>query len=391
MKRYCWFNSLAMSNRYVFSLIGFFVLPSALMAQEEYLLKEFKDHQAPVQSVCFSPDNRYVVSGGDDKVLCLHNLTTNSTEFTYDNFFPTRAIVVTTDNHIFFGSGPDIKEIDYTNKTQAVFKGNTTHIWSIDYGKERNRLTAGSFDYNIKVWNVATQEVELVLKGHTKSTLPVAFSPDEKYIVSGSLDRTIKIWNAQDGSLIKSLEGHADNIYDIEFHPSGKYFVSASRDNTIRLWDFIKGTVLVTYPGHDKAVFEVKFTPDGNHLLSASLDGSIRLWEVKTGKMVYTFTGHLGGTNSISVSADGKFLASGGNDNKVRLWDLSKKIFVEYAFYDEFNSEKDQSGLFSPKQKGETKQQFEERETRAKQFESEIIDKYYQKYIEEINKKPFKE
>lgn len=361
-----------------------------LIAQEEYLAKEFRDHKAPVLSVAFSPDGKYLLSGGEGRIICLHNLGTLSTEFTYENYFAPRAILVTTDNNIYFGSGPDIKQIDFNNKPIAVFKGNTTHIWSIDYGKERNKLTAGSFDYNIKVWNGYTHEIEFMLKGHTKSTLPVAFSPDEKYVVSGSLDKTIKIWNAQNGELIKSLEGHSDNIYDIEFHPSGMYFLSASRDNTIRLWDFSKGTVLMTYPGHDKAVFEVKFTLDGNHLLSASLDGSIRLWEMKTGKMVYTYTGHIGGTNSIAVSTDGKYLASGGNDNKVRLWEINKKTFIEFAFYDEYNSEKDQSDLFSPKQKNETKKEYEDRQLRAKQLESEIIEKYYQKYMVELNKKSFK-
>jgi WD40 repeat protein len=38
-------------------------------------------------------------------------------------------------------------------------------------------LTAGSYDYKIKVWDVSTQGVILTLEGHEKSTLPVAFSP----------------------------------------------------------------------------------------------------------------------------------------------------------------------------------------------------------------------
>jgi WD40 repeat protein len=340
--------------------------------------------------VCFSPDGKYLLSGSEDKNICIHNVETLSTEFTYENYYPPRAILVTKENNIYYGSGPDIKEINFENKTVALFKGNTTHIWSIDYGKERNKLVAGSYDYNIKVWNGKTAEVELILKGHTKSTLPVALSPDEKYIISGSLDKTIKIWNALNGELIKSLEGHSDNIYDLEFHPSGKYFVSCSRDNTIRLWDFSNGQVLMTYPGHDKAVFEIKFIPDGNHLLSASLDGSIRLWETKTGKMVYTFTGHLGGVNSIAVSADGNYLASGGNDNKVKLWGINKKIFVEFAFYDEFNAEKNKTSLFHEKRKDENKQDYEKRLVKAKALEIEIADRLYNKYIAELQSKSFK-
>jgi WD40 repeat protein len=359
--------------------------------QDEYLIKDFKNHNGPVISVAFSPDKQYLISGSEDKKLVFVNLKTLETDHVYENYFPPRAIVITKEDKIFLASGPDIKLIDFNNNSLAVYKGNTTHIWSISYGPERNIIAAGSFDYKLKVWDVSTHEIKLTLEGHTKSTLPVAISPDEKYIVSGSLDRSIKIWNAQNGELIKSLEKHSDNIYDIDFHPSGMYFASASRDQTIRLWDFSSGNVLVTYAGHDKAVMDVVFTHDGNHLLSASLDGSIRLWETKTGKMVYTFTGHENGVNTIAVSTDGEYLASGGNDNKVKLWELNKKIFVEYAFYDELNAEKEKSGLFVPKQKDEKKQDYELRQEKAKNLEAQIVENLYKRYIVELNTKSFKQ
>jgi WD40 repeat protein len=372
-------------------LIVFLLCTFNIHAQdEEYLVKEFKFHKEPVNSVAFSPDCQFLISGSEDKTLVITNLKSWEIEHTYQNYFPPRAILITRENKIFLGSGPDIKLIDFNNNSLAVYKGNTTHIWSIDYGPERNIVTAGSFDYKIKVWDVTTQAVKLILEGHTKSTLPVAFSPDEKYIVSGSLDRTIKIWNAQNGEMLKSLDRHSDNIYDIDFHPTGMYFASASRDQTIRLWDFSTGNVLVTYVGHDKAVMDIEFTPDGNHLLSASLDGSVRLWETKTGKMVYTFTGHENGVNSIAVSSDGKYLASGGNDNKVKIWELNKKIFVEFAYFDDFNVEKDTSGLFGPKQKDEKKADYDQRMEKAKTLEKQIVDDFYKKYIVELNNKSFK-
>ena len=377
-------------KKYLISLICLLYSGVIFTQNEEYLIKEFKFHKGPVNSVDISPDCQYLVSGGEDKDLVITNLNSMETEHTYQNYFPPRAIKITRENKIFMGSGPDIKFIDFNNKTLAVYKGNATYVWSIDYGPERNIITAGSFDNKIKVWDVTTQKIKLVLEGHTKSTLPVAISPDEKYIVSGSLDRTIKIWNAQNGEILKSLEGHSDNIYDIAFHPNGMYFASASRDQSIRLWYFSTGDVLVTYVGHDKAVMDIEFTPDGNHLLSASLDGTIRLWETKTGKMVYTFTGHENGVNSIAVSSDGKYLASGGNDGRVKIWELNKKIFVEFAYYDEFNAEKSKSGLFNPKQKDEKKIDYELRMKKAKTLEEQIVDDFYKKYIVELNNKSFK-
>jgi WD40 repeat protein len=362
-----------------------------MQAQEdEYLVSIVKEHKANVLSVAFSPDGHYLVSGSEDKVLLIYDLTMQEPKVKFDNnYFPPRAIIVTQVNNIFLGAGSDIKMIDFNNKTLAVYKGNSTHIWSIGYAPERNKLVAGSYDYTIKVWDVATEESELQLEGHKKSTLPVAFSPDEKYIVSGSLDRTVKVWNAKTGELMKTLERHTDNIYDIAFHPTGKYFASASRDKTIRLWDFETGEVVKTYIGHDKGILDIEFTPDGNHLLSASFDGSIRLWQTKTGKMVYTFSDHEGIVNSIDVNHDGTMLASGGADTKVILWKLAKKIFVEYAFYNEFHNELESSSIFDLRRKGEKKEDYEKRRKKAELKEAEIVERYYTKYREEIRNQSF--
>ena len=365
-----------------FSLI---VMNPLSSQDDEYLIKTFKDHKAPVLSVAFSPDNTFLVSGGEDKTLVFYNLTTLEAESKItDNYFPPRGIEITQVNNLFFGSGNDIKFIDRNNNTLAVYKGNSTHIWSIDYAPERNKIVAGSYDYKLKVWDVQTQQIDIVLEGHEKSTLPVAFSPDEKYLVSGSLDRTVKVWNAKTGELMKTLEKHSDNIYDVEFHPWGKYFATCSRDLTIRLWDFETGDVVMTYSGHDKGILDIEFTPDGNHLISASFDGSVRLWQTKTGKMVYTFADHEGRVNGIAVNTNGDLMASAGADNMVMLWKLSKKIFVEYAYYDEFKAEKGKSSLFDPKRKGENKEDFEKRMSDAQEKEEQILDEFYQKYIIEL-------
>ena len=375
----------------ILTVILSLIFLQAQSQDEEYLLKRIKDHKESVLSVDISPDGKYLITGGEDKALLAYDLSTYECIRKYpDNYFPPRAIEITRVNNIFYGSGSDIKLVDFENNTLQVFEGNSTDIWSVDFAPERNKVTAGSYDYKIKVWDVASAEIVLELEGHKKSTLPVCFSPDEKYIVSGSRDNTVKVWNALTGEEMRTLERHSDNIYDVAFHPSGKYFASASRDKTIRLWDFETGEVVKTFSGHDQAILDIEFLPDGEHLLSASLDGSIRLWQTRTGKMVYTFAGHLGGVNSIAVNDEGDIFASGGVDGQVIVWELSKKIFVEYAFYDELWNEKEGNSLFDERAKGEKKEQYEARLQEAAKVENEIVDRYYKQYLEQLRQNKIK-
>ena len=48
----------------------------------------------------------------------------------------------------------------------------------------------------IKLWDVATGQVEATLKGHESAVISVAFAPDGKTLASGSADQTIRLYFA---------------------------------------------------------------------------------------------------------------------------------------------------------------------------------------------------
>lgn len=373
-----------MIHRIALCLLSF-TLYFSVSAQDPYLFQELNIHKDKVQCLDFSFDGNYLASGGDDKALYITSLTTFEVEYAYeDNYFALKALEFTKNNYLFVSAGSDIKQINMNNETQKVFKGNTTHIWSIDYAPERNKLTAGSYDFKIKVWDVPSESIFLTLEGHEKSTLPVAFSPDEKYIVSGSLDKTVKVWNAQTGECMKTLERHTENIYDVEFHPTGKYFASASGDHTIRLWNIETGEVVKTYAGHEKGVLDIEFSPDGEHLFSASFDGTIILWQTRTGKKLYSFVEHEGTINTIAISKDGNYMASGGDDKRILLWKLGKRIYIENGMPEKFEEKFGDSYLTRPRRKGESKKEYEERMLKAEEHINEFSEEMYSEYIKSL-------
>ncbi len=373
-----------------FLLFGLMSLGIVKGQDDPYFIQKISSHKESVISVAFSADNTKIVSGGEDKMVYTHTLKTGEQITSFANYYIPRGLIATQNERLIFGSGPDIIITDLNGNLSGTFKGNTTHIQSVGLAVERNRLTAGSYDKTVKLWNINTGDIEITFEGHKKNVLAASFSPDEKYVATGSLDRTVKIWNALTGEIMRSMELHSDNILDVEFHPGGNYVLSASLDNSMRLWDIRDGECIKTYIGHDKGVTDVEFLPDGHHFVSSSFDGTIVLWETFTGNKVYSFVDHTGPVNCIEVSPDGKYLVSGGVDKRVYVWKLSKKIFVDYFFEDEMEKIVSESELFLPKQKGEDKESYRQRSEKAEKYMNLKVEEYYEQYLKSLNEQQIK-
>lgn len=74
------------------------------------------------------------------------------------------------------------------------FKGHTLYVVSVTVSSDCSYIVSGSFDKDIKVWDLETGTLISTLKGHKKEVDSVAISPDNQYIISGSNDKTIKVW-----------------------------------------------------------------------------------------------------------------------------------------------------------------------------------------------------
>ena len=128
---------------------------------------------------------------------------------------------------------------------------------------------------------------------------------------------------------------------------------------------------------------DVEFSKDGLHLISCSFDQTIRLWEVPTGKCLYTFFDHKGPVMDLCFSPDGKTFASASSDESVKLWNFSNEIFVDYYYSPQVVGEM-QAKEFLPKQKGESRDDYDKRKIKAAEMKKEIYQRYYEKYLVDL-------
>src|SRR5690242_14548747 len=76
-----------------------------------------------------------------------------------------------------------------------------------------------------------------IADAHKASVLSVKFSRDDKTLVSSSRDHTIKVWDLATLQLQKTLTDHTADVYSVTYSHDGTMLASGGRDLKIILWD----------------------------------------------------------------------------------------------------------------------------------------------------------
>ncbi|KIK54701.1 hypothetical protein GYMLUDRAFT_48412 [Collybiopsis luxurians FD-317 M1] len=278
--------------------------------------RPLRGHTSVVDSVAYSPDCQYVVSGSKDKTVRIWNAQTGvqvGEPFEAYTTWGSSVAYSPDGQNVVSGSGDKTIRIWNTQTGVQVMKliGHTGGVNSAAYSPNGQYVVSGSKDKTVRIWNAPTGVQVMKLMGHTEWVTSVAYSPDGQYVVSGSKDETVRIWNAPTGVQVMKLMGHTEWVTSVAYSPDGQYVVSGSLDDTVRIWN---------------AQTSFQAAPDGQNVVSGSGDKTIRIWNAQTGVQVMKLIGHTDWVTSVAYSPDGQYVVSGSLDKTVRIWNAQTGV-----------------------------------------------------------------
>lgn len=196
-------------------------------------------HDGPIRSLAFSKDGRRLVSGANDGLALVWDLTG-------PNLFAKPRIL---------GGG-----------------GGTSIVRTVAISNDGRYVLTGSWepDYAARIWDLAlpdpaSKPIQLNFKNRVFES---AFSADGRWAAAVSWDQTAQLFDlTKPDNKPFVLRGHKARTLSLAFSPDNRWLATGNEDRTIRLWSLIDddpsaASVLLSAP----VGVGVSFSPDGDLL-----------------------------------------------------------------------------------------------------------------------------
>jgi WD40 repeat protein len=240
-----------------------------------------ESHGDEVLACTYSPDSKYVLSGGWDGCLRL------------------------------WGSkgGESLGKIEVAPKP----------VSACAISPDGTELVSGTLDGMLARWDAASHRQNSIFLAHTRPIAAIAFANDGFTMVTASWDRNLILWGS--GRESRTLAGHGDIVAGCCFTPNAQGLVSWSHDNTVRLWEVSTARVLNTFKDLGDRVMAGATSPDSRYAVLGTRDHALKLIDLVTFKAVRSVK--MGGEiRFVTFLLDGRAVLAGDTSGTLALFSI---------------------------------------------------------------------
>ncbi|OHT14240.1 WD repeat protein [Tritrichomonas foetus] len=283
-------------------------------------------HSLAVKSLAFVPGSNLLLSGSNDKTVCLWSAATKKCVGRLNGHNGRVWSIAASEKHAVTSSSDSTVKLWslHEQKEKATFRGHTGDVYCVDIENGDRHIVSGGYDQSIVVWDSPTEVAETILKGHSGAVTAVQFDNTGKLVVSGGADLTVQLWDVRSYLATIQLAPVLSEVTSLSADKSFTHILAATKDSTNRIWDLRKTDSVVLLKGHSNAskhFVRARYGPDDKTVIGGSDDGKIYCWDAESGKVVDKMRAHPMGVFDVVWSSHAHMFASCGNDNNVLLWE----------------------------------------------------------------------
>jgi WD40 repeat protein len=295
-------------------------------------------HRQSILCIAFSPDGKYVASGGADHALMLWEVSTGRQvrRFAVPDIAVWSAAFSPDGKHIVTAGSGNAATLWETTSEAAIrtfepparpaiarhADSQLDHIFVAFRPGSRQVLT-GLKDGSVILWDVETAQPVRKFEGGASIARCAALSTDGKFILTGSTEGKASLSDATTGNHIISYGGGLGPVTAVAFSPDGKRVVTAGENGALCLWERDNAQQVRQSKEHQGAILDAAFNPDGTQIVTGSNDGTAILWDAVTLRRIRRLRGHSGRGVSSIFGPDGSLVLTAASDGTLVLWDAN--------------------------------------------------------------------
>lgn len=229
-----------------------------------------------------------IVSGSDDKLICLWDISSQLSNRTQTSTTTTAIDSVTPPDR-----APAIDPI-------ATFKAHTDVVEDVCFHAHNPHLFLScSDDRTIMIWDTRGKDTPTVtIQAHSAEVNCLSYNPfDENLFISGSADKSVGLWDIRNTTAkLHSFEAHADQVVNVAWSPfSQTILASASKDKRAHIWDMTKigkeqdpedaedgpPELLFIHGGHTDKIADFAWNPNDDWVCASVADDNVlQIWQL---------------------------------------------------------------------------------------------------------------